>query len=69
LIEPAAGAYWTMAKGYRTHLLEVKVIPLKPEKWEWQVCDRDTPIAMGDETTRETAQVKGDNAMFLLLSV
>jgi hypothetical protein len=62
-----------MAKGYRTHLLEVKVIPLKPEikpeKWEWQVCDRDTPIVMGYETTRETAQVKGDSALFLLLSV
>jgi hypothetical protein len=57
-----------MAKGYRTHLLEVKVIPLKPEKWEWQVCDRDTPI-MGYETTRETAQVKGDSALFLLLSL
>ena len=58
-----------MAKGYRTYLLEVKVIPLKPEKWEWQVCDRDTPIVMGYETTRETAQVKGDSALFLLLSL
>jgi hypothetical protein len=52
-----------------TPLLEVKVIPLKPEKWEWQVCDRDTPIVMGYETTRETAQVKGDSAPFLLLSL
>jgi len=63
------GTHMRMAKGYRTHLLEVKVIPLKPDKWEWQVCDRDTPIVMGYETTRETAQVKGDSALFLLLSL
>src|SRR5882724_7301233 len=36
-----------MAKGYRTRLLEVKVIPLKPDQWEWQVCDDDTPIIVG----------------------
>jgi hypothetical protein len=57
-----------MTKGYRTRLLEVKVIPLKPDWWEWQVCEDDAPIVMGYETTRETAQIKGDSALFLLLS-
>jgi hypothetical protein len=28
----------------------------------------DTPLDMGYETTRETAQIKGDSALFLLLS-
>jgi hypothetical protein len=68
LIGPAVGAYSRMAKRYRIRLLEVKVIPLKPDKWEWQVCDDDTPIVTGYETTRETAQIKGDSALFLLLS-
>ena len=58
-----------MAKITQARLLEVRLIALKPDQWEWQVCDRDTPIVMGYETTRETAQVKGDSALFLLLSL
>jgi hypothetical protein len=57
-----------MAKKRRARLLEVKVIPLKPEEWEWQVCEGDTPIATGYETSRETAQIQGDRALFLILS-
>jgi hypothetical protein len=57
-----------MAQSYRPRLLEVRVISLKPDRWEWQVCDDDTTIAVGYETTRETAQIEGDNALFLLLS-
>ena len=57
-----------MAKKFRTRLLEVKVVALEPDRWEWQVCESDTPIARGYETTRETAQIKGDDALFLLLS-
>jgi hypothetical protein len=49
-------------------LLEVKVAALKPEWWEWQVCESDTPIMTGHATSRETAQIDGDNALFLLLS-
>jgi hypothetical protein len=57
-----------MAKAPRLRLLEVRVIPIKPDWWEWQVCEDDTPIVMGYETTRKTAQIKGDSALFLLLS-
>ena len=57
-----------MAQRYRPGLLEVRVIPLKPDQWEWQVCEDDTPLVMGYETTRETAQIKGGSALFLLLS-
>ena len=57
-----------MAKAPQSRLLEVRLIALKPDRWEWQVCEGDTPIVMGYETTRETAQIKGDSALFLLLS-
>ena len=57
-----------MTKPFRTRLLEVRVIALKPDRWEWQVCESDTPIAWGYETMRETAQTKGDDALFHLLS-
>jgi hypothetical protein len=57
-----------MAKKYRTRLLEVKVVAPEPDRWEWQVCESNTPIAQGFETKRETAQIKGDDALFLLLS-
>jgi hypothetical protein len=57
-----------MDKVTRLRLLEVKVAALRPEQWEWQVCEGDTPLAVGFETTRETAQIKGDSALFILLS-
>jgi hypothetical protein len=43
-----------MAKISRSPL-EVRLMALKPDLWEWQVCDGDTPIIVGYETTRETA--------------
>jgi hypothetical protein len=55
-----------MAKTSR--LLEVRLIALKPDQWEWQVCLGDTPIMTGYATSRETAQIDGDSALFLLLS-
>jgi hypothetical protein len=56
-----------MAKNSRLRLLEVRVIPLKSNQWEWRVCDGDTPIMTGYESSRETAQIEGDSALFLLL--
>jgi hypothetical protein len=57
-----------MAKKSRPRLLEVTVIPLDPTRWEWRVCEGDTPLMIGLETSRETAQIEGDNALFRLLS-
>jgi hypothetical protein len=57
-----------MPKAPRLRLLEVKLIALKPDRWEWQVCERDTPIMIGYAKSRETAQIDGDSALFLLLS-
>ena len=35
-----------MAESYRTRLLEVSLIAIKPDQWEWQVFENDTPIMM-----------------------
>ena len=56
-----------MANFLGTHLLEVKLIALHPEKWEWQVCEGDTMVMSGHETSRETAQIEGNGALFYLL--
>jgi hypothetical protein len=68
LNEQAGGAYSEMADKSRPRLLDVNVRALEPDRWEWQVCDAGVPIARGSEATRETAQIKGDDALFLLLS-
>jgi hypothetical protein len=51
----------------RTRLFEVKLIALLPERWEWQVLDSDVLIMSGYATSRETAQIEGNGALFLLL--
>ena len=48
-------------------MVEVKLIALHPEKWEWQVCEGDTMVMSGHETSRETAQIEGNGALFYLL--
>ena len=58
-----------MAKKSPVRLLEVAVIPLEPTRWEWRVYEGDTPLMAGFETSRETAQIEGDRALFRLLSV
>jgi hypothetical protein len=57
-----------MAKKTHPRLLEVSVIPLEPMRWEWRVYEGDTPLMAGFETSRETAQIEGDSALFRLLS-
>jgi hypothetical protein len=57
-----------MAKLRRIRLLEVNLTALKPDQWEWRVCEGETAIEIGFETSRETAQIEGDRALFRLLS-
>jgi hypothetical protein len=57
-----------MAAPRRTRLLEVKVIAVEPEWWEWQVCEGETVMISGFETSRETAQIEADGTLFFLLS-
>jgi hypothetical protein len=56
-----------MAKFLGRRLLEVKLIALCPEEWEWQVCEGDMLVMSGHETSRETAQIEGNSALFYLL--
>jgi hypothetical protein len=48
-------------------LLEVKLTAVDPARWEWQVCEHDSPLLSGYAASRATAQVEGDSALFLLL--
>ena len=52
-------------KPHHPRLLEVAVIELM---WEWRVYEGDTPLKAGFATSRETAQIDGDSALFRLLS-
>jgi hypothetical protein len=52
----------------KVRLLEVSVEALEPTRWKWSVLDSATEIACGYETSRETAQAKGDSSLFALLS-
>ena len=56
-----------MAKKSYARMLEVTVTPLEPTRWEWRVYEGDTPLMTGFETSRETAQIEGDSALFRLL--
>ena len=57
-----------MAQKSPVQLLEVTVASLQPTLWKWQVCDRDEEIVYGYEASRETAQIRGDSALFALLA-
>jgi hypothetical protein len=64
----AGAAYSEMADKSRPRLIDMNVRALEPDRWEWQVCDAGVPLARGFEATRETAQIRSDDALFLLLS-
>jgi hypothetical protein len=57
-----------MPKSPYRPLLEVSVVALEPTQWEWQVNEGDATVMSGYETSRETAQIEGDSALFFLLS-
>ncbi len=57
-----------MANNILPRLLEVSVEAFEPNLWKWQVCSGQTEITHGYDTTRETAQLRGDSALFALLS-
>jgi hypothetical protein len=56
-----------MPKKSYPRLLEVSVAAIAPTQWEWRVSEGDTMVMSGYETSRETAQIEGDSALFLLL--
>jgi hypothetical protein len=58
-----------MTKQPPVRLLEVTVTAQEPAHWKWHVSGCDGVLAHGYATTRETAQIDGDNALFKMLSV
>ncbi len=57
-------------KSYFTpRLLEVTLTPLEPTLWKWDVSEANLEVAHGYATSRETAQIDGDRALFAMLSV
>ena len=57
-----------MAQPYRARLLEVAVTAQQPTLWKWAISEHGLEIMHGFETSRETAQIQGDDALFMLLS-
>lgn len=58
-----------MEKPSRARLLDVEVVAQEPGLWKWSVSEWDIEVAHGYATSRETAQIDGDSALFELLSV
>jgi hypothetical protein len=58
-----------MAKKLRVRLLEVDVMAQEPTLWRWRVSESDQELVHGYATSRESAQIDGDNALFKLLSL
>jgi len=57
-----------MAQPFRVRLLEVMVMAQRPTLWRWEISEHGMEIMSGFETSRETAQIQGDSALFMLLS-
>jgi hypothetical protein len=58
-----------MAKKLRVRLLEVDVTTQEPTLWRWRVSESGQEIVHGYATSRESAQIDGDNALSKLLSL
>ena len=54
-------------RDYAIRHLEVRVISIRPDYWEWKVCHGEKAVATGNANSRETAQIDGDNALFIAL--
>ncbi len=57
-----------MAKHLGIRLLEVNVTPQEPLLWKWHISEAELEVAHGYATSRETAQIDGDTALFGMLS-
>ena len=57
-----------MNQTFRPRLLEVTVTAQRPTLWKWDISERGIEIMSGLETSRESAQIQGDSALFILLS-
>ena len=58
-----------MSKKFRIRLLNVEVTAQQPTLWKWTVSESEREVVYGYATSRETAQIDGDSALFKLLSL
>jgi hypothetical protein len=58
-----------MANSPSARLLDVDVRALEPTRWRWAISDKSVEVSHGYATSRETAQIEGNNALFALLSM
>ena len=61
---------WSMAKrpSY-ARLLDVTVTAQEPTLWRWHISEHAVEVTHGYATSRETAQIDADSALFKLLSI
>ena len=57
-----------MANRPTPRLLEVTVTVQEPALWKWRVSEANLELVHGYATSRETAQIDGDTALFAMLS-
>jgi hypothetical protein len=58
-----------MTNDLGVRLLDVDVAALQPTLWKWTISERNLEVSHGYATSRETAQIEGNNALFALLSI
>jgi len=58
-----------MANSPSVRLLDVDVTALAPTLWKWSIFDKSFEVSHGYATSRETAQLEGNSALFALLSI
>lgn len=57
-----------MAEPFCARLLEATVTAQQPTLWKWEISEHSLEVMCGFETSRETAQIQRDSALFMLLS-
>jgi hypothetical protein len=57
-----------LKKPFHARLLDVTVTVQQPTLWKWEISEHAVEVMHGYATSRETAQVDGDSALFRLLS-
>ena len=58
-----------MANRLNVRLLDLDVSPLDSKLWKWTVSEKGLEVSYGYANSREAAQIKGDNALFALVSI
>jgi hypothetical protein len=58
-----------MANQLNVRLLDLDVSSLDSKLWKWTISEKGREVSYGYATSRESAQIEGDNALFALVSI